>query len=918
MSDDISDLTMLTLSGSSHSVNAFQRKQQNHSCWCKRRAVIWLVSSAIPIFALTSGVEAEQAAIVPVPVAAAFEKPAIGAIPADRQLSATSATRQLSDNALFWAEKGRAEISLHELDRLVGATLGSPDALALAALLAFQLQRFDRAERYRAMLQDAAPNDPRMATLNVERKLSDDDQKKLSEARTLAAGDDKDAAIKIYEATLGGKVPDSIATEYYIALGTASPEGFETASRGLLSVSARWPNNPLFKLAYAQLQTYQEDARDHGIDLLRDLASTSSVALAAQHSWRAALLWQSGGRPALDQIDGYLSKYPSDPEIDAKRKDIQDKMPDEALLARLRAYEAKRAGRMAEAEAHFLDALQHDPDDSESMIMLSNFRRGQNRVVEADKLVARAMELDPDRRDEFVIAIGFDPASHKGASQNSASVKSDLSSQHPFAVDVITQRKIVADYAQVGILSGAGRYDEAERLLRIVVDGRWNAGLYLQLGFIQKGAGHLAEAEQSFRHAMTAEPNSGDATLALGDLLANLARFGEADELYERARQLYAEAHDTVGLQKLHRNMAERLRAAVRADEDPVRKIDLYRVALAVDPSDAWLRLDLADSLRKQRRYGEARQIMADGVSDKEPDPEALQAAIVFAEQSDSLVEAKRLILRLPEAQRSPQMRADLEILALQEQIRQAVVGATPQQARSQILTLAAQPDPTGMRGFEIGRALMKLKDMTGARRAIATALANTPSVGPQQRLAYSAILLEAGALQDAANLLAGAQSSQMSVLDHNKMEQLENNIAVHRADELNEEGRTADGIAVLRLRLQSDPDNVDLNLGLSRLYQKTGKIAEAMCVNDAMLKRHPTDVGARLSSFYAAMQNGDQNRASQLVNEGIGLFPDAPSLYAALADFERSQGAYGAALSDLIHARDLRQKQLASGAAAH
>ena len=301
----------------------------------------------------------------------------------------------------------------------------------------------------------------------------------------------------------------------------------------------------------------------------------------------------------------------------------------------------------------------------------------------------------------------------------------------------------------------------------------------------------------------------------------------------------------------------------------------------------------------------------ADGVSDKEPDPEALQAAIVFAEQSDSLVEAKRLILRLPEAQRSPQMRADLEILALQEQIRQAVAGATPQQARSQILALAAQPDPTGMRGVEIGRALIKIKDTTGARRAIATALENTPSSGPQQRLAYSAILLEAGAQQDAANLLAGVQSSKLSMSDTNKMKQIENDIAVRQADQLNDEGMTTDGIAVLQLRLQSDADNVNLNLGLSRLYQKTGKIAEAMRVIDAMLKRHPTDLGVRVSSFYAALENGDQNRASQLVNEGIKLFPDEPSLYMAMADLARSRGAYGAALSDLIHARDLRQKQL-------
>ena len=601
------------LAGPPHSVNAFKHKHQSRSCWYKRRAMIWLVSGSIPIQALTLGVDAQQAAIVSVSATAALEKPTIWATPAaDHHSPATSATRQLGNNALFWAQQGRAQISLHELDRLVDATQGNPDALALAALLAFQLQRFDRAERYRAMLRDTAPDDPRLATLNVERKLSDDDQKKLSEARTLATGDDKDAAIKIYTATFGGEVPDSIATEYYIVIGTSSPEGFNTASQGLLSVSARWPNNPLFKLAYAQLQTYQEDTRDQGIDLLRDLTSIPSVAMAAQHSWRSALLWLAGGRPALDQIDGYLSKYPSDSEIDAKRKDIQDKMPDKALLARLRAYEAKRAGRMAEAEADFVAALQQDPDDSESMIMLSNFRRSQNRVAEADKLVARAMELDPDRRDEFVTAIGFDPASRKGASLNSASVKGGLSGRHPFAADAVAQRKIVAEYAQVGILNRAARYDEAERLLRNVVDGRWNAGLYLQLGFIQKDAGHLAEAEQSFRHAMTAEPTNGDATLALADLLAKLARFGEVDALYERVRLLYTNAHDTVGLQKLHRSQAEHLRAAVRADEDPVRKIDLYRVALAVDPGDPWLRLDLADSLRKQRRYGEARQIMAD------------------------------------------------------------------------------------------------------------------------------------------------------------------------------------------------------------------------------------------------------------------------------------------------------------------
>ncbi len=811
--------------------------------------------------------------------------------PIETQASADKALAQIYQNVEFWQQQGKPEAALQELVRVIAVSPPNADTLAMATRLALQLGHYDVATAYLARLRSVAPNDPRLAGLSAEQQLSPDSLDMLGKARQLVAAGRLEDAVKLYRQALNSKVPDSFAIEYYKVLGSASPDGFREASDGLSSVAARWPDDPSYKLAYAQLQTYQESTRAVGIDQLRDLSHIPAVAAAARSSWRDALLWQGADAQTRDELTAYLNENPSDPEIEAKRKDIEASLPDEGLLARMRAYEDGEAGRKADEEREFLAALQHNPDDAEAMIMLSIIRRGQGKIAESDKLIARAMALAPDRHDEFVTDIGFDPNAPKSAAN--------------------AGNAIAARYAQVRTLTTQGRYDEAERLLRRLTGNKWNAGSYTSLGLIQSGAGHLPEAEQSFRLAIKSAPRNADAIVGLADVLTHLGRLDEADTQYASARELYTKANNRTGLLALNRSQAERLRVQAQADHAPADAIRLYRAALVIDPTNPWLRLDLARALQKQGQVAEARQIMAEAAGNDRPSVDTLKAAIIFADQRGDLAEANRLILRLPATERTPQMREDQERMAAREQALQATRAGTPFLARAQLLALAARPDPTGVRGLEIGQALIRLRDKASVRDAIAAALVNTPSQTVQQRLAYAGILLAADHTREAKGLVQGLNGQALSSAQQENMKQLLDGIALQETYQLNQRGRSTAALNVLTPRLAADPKNTDLNIALSRVYQTNGQAREAMAITDALKKRDPNNLDIRLASIDAAIALQESGRARALVADAIKVFPDDPQLYIRSADLARAQGRNADALSDLQRARDLRQKQL-------
>jgi tetratricopeptide (TPR) repeat protein len=804
---------------------------------------------------------------------------------------------QLYENVAFWTQRGQPTIAMQDLERAIALAPPDADTLALAARLNFQLNRYEAADAYRLRLQKLSPDDPRLPALAAEQMRTPEELRILAEARKLASQGKKEDAIKSYRQFFKNKVPDSLAIEFYTILGTTSPEGFKIATEELPRVAARWPGDASFRLAYAQLLTFQESTRSAGIAQLAELTKVPIVAAGARVAWHDALLWQGADINSRDQIDIYLKENPSDPQLEAKRREIQDSLPDEGLLARMRAYEDGAAGRKDEAEKGFLDALRINPDDAEAMIMLSIIRRDQKRLDESDKLIARAFELAPDRKEEFIGTIGFDPDTIRSTAKNSATGVA--------AQNAASGRAVAAEYARVKTLVDQGKYDDAEKQLRRLVGRGWTSASYLSLGYIQKAAGKLPEAEQSFRSGLKSDPRSADNMLALADVLAKQNKPDEVDGLYQRAAENYSKQRNKNGLQAVNRAQSDRMRLQAQADPDPSTSTATFRRALEIDPGNPWLRLDLARALQKQGNTAEASRLMADATAGARPSTDALQAAIIFADQNGDLDETNRLIARLPSSDRTSQMRDSQLRLSARAQVQQA--GGS----REKLLVLAAQPDPSGIWGGEIGRSVIKSRDRATLRDAVAAGLAATAEPTPQQRLVYAGVLLGGEQTADAAQMVAPLDRGSLDSAQQRNLDQLLNGIALQQSDRLTQRGKGKEAVTYLEPRLTAQPDNTDLNLGLSRAYLTSGKSDQAVELTGALLKAKPDDINIRIASIDAAIAAGDSGRAEDLVARGIEMFPNDAQLYVRSANLKMAGGHKEQALADFRKARDLRQKEL-------
>lgn len=800
-----------------------------------------------------------------------------------RASSSADAIRVLLEQAAFWRGQYQPEKAADALQRVLALESHNPDALAMLAQLQAERGDKDAAQANLSLLRELRPSDPRLTGIEQALRMGPVDQAALSEARRLAQEGRGTEAVGRYQRVFKGDTPPaSLSAEYYQTLA-GSEGGWERARDGLARHVAAAPQDPRAQLAYAKVLTYRESTRAEGIDRLVVLADSPAVADAAKQALRQALLWLPDQPASLPRLDAYLRRHPGDAELAAKREAARTPSvtpADEAGRLRIAGFAALDRGRLAEAERAFQQALARDEADADATGGLGLVRLRQGRTAEARTLLSRAIRLDPADRARWQPALA------------GAGAGGDRARRHE----------------EVSRLAERGRYDEAERLLRRLMGGRGDWGNHLQLGDIQSRAGRLAEAEASFRRVLAARPNNPAAFGGLAGVLAKQGRTDEADALFARAEAVGRDARDAGRLR------AERLRLRAAGIGDPVAQAGLYRAAVAADPANPWLRLEFARALRRQGRTAEGRQVLADLTQARDPAPEALQAAVIFARETGDLEGAADLVARLPPRARTPEMQDIQARAALQAELRAASALASRAGLRQRLLPLAARPDPEGFRGAEIARALFRAGDREGGRDAISAALTATPRPTPAQRLAYSGALLEAGLTEEANAVAEDLDASRLPRAEAEGVERLRNGVAVREADRLNEQGRAAEAFDRLAPRLRQDPDDPGLNMALGRLYQTARRPREALAVNEALLRRDPGDMEARRAAVSAAIAAGALGRADQLVREAVHLRPDDPLAHVMAAELAKTRGDAGLALRHLETARDLRRQQPGGG----
>jgi uncharacterized protein (TIGR03032 family) len=225
------------------------------------------------------------------------------------------------------------------------------------------------------------------------------------------------------------------------------------------------------------------------------------------------------------------------------RDEPAPRLPNEAAAAAYaRGNELVRAGRLEEAIAHYLDALDHEPRFAKALLNLGGVhaRLGQTGAA-----------LDAYRR-AVAAAPGF------------AKARANLA--------LLLQAN--------GDPAGAIRELEAALASR-----PGDAALLCQLGLALYEDGRLPAARRAFERAIAARPDFAEAYNDLGGVLKVEERFAEALRLHEKAAELrpdFFEARENVG--KIHEDLCqvpearEAYAAALAIRRDPV--LELHRELL--------------------------------------------------------------------------------------------------------------------------------------------------------------------------------------------------------------------------------------------------------------------------------------------------------------------------------------------------
>ncbi len=805
------------------------------------------------------------------------------------QASTADAIRVLLDQANYWRSKDQPQRADEALGRVLALDPNNPDGLAAQAQAAAERGNQQVAQGALAKLRAVRPDDPRIESIQQVLRAGPMDNGALAEARRLAqAGKPADAVAAYRRAFRGDTPPPSLAAEYYQTL--ASVEGnWDAAREGLAAQVRTNPQDLRTQLAYAEALTYHEGTRADGVDRLAALSQMPSIRQEARTAWRQALLWSSDDDRTQAQLNAYLQAYPTDPDLDAKKTELTRTIPDVGVKSRLSGYQALEGKQVAEADRDFTAALAFNPNDVDSMAMLALIRKQQGRSAEAQRLIDKAISLAPDRKDEFLTAVGGNgPANGGGDNGESA-------------------RQIRRDYADVAALTKRGEYAAAEAKLRQLMGSKPNAGNYLQLGDIQARAGHLAPAEASFRAALRAAPKNKGAMIGLAGVLQ---REGKSDE----AQKLFAAAGVRPGSGgQGGQSSAQVLLDRAKANPDPEARIAQLRAAVAADASSPWIRLELARALLAQNKPADARQVMTPVIDAPRPTVDQLRAGIYYADNAQDYPLVTSLVSRLPINARTPDMRS----VAIQADVAVDLASAKAQgdtaSMERRMIALASKPDPSGARAVAFAQQLLKVGDKAGAREVIRTSLNASRPPSAEQRIAYGGMLIAAGYPGDAKLVTAGLQQDRLTPLEQTNLTGVRDNAAVFSSDQLAAKGAAADAYDELAPRLAANPDNPDLNMALARLYEARRQPAKAVAITEDLLKRNPSSLNVRVAVIGAALAAGNTSRAAEVAAQTRQDFSDEPQAWMASAQVARAQGRNGVALSNLRTARTLREKQLDS-----
>ncbi|MFS2009587.1 tetratricopeptide repeat protein [Azospirillum sp. CT11-132] len=285
-----------------------------------------------------------------------------------------------------------------------------------------------------------------------------------------------------------------------------------------------------------------------------------------------------------------------------------------------RALSAERAGKLEEARARYLEALQAEPQNPKALHRLGVVELRLGRAREAVILFQKSLAIakDPEVYLDFGAAMAGMARWDAAATVYAAALR-----VAPDSVD--------AHYGLALALHSQGRPQDAEPHYRKVLATHAHLGeVHNNLGVALQDLGRFAEAVAAHWEAVRLSPADASSLSRLGVALHHLGQNAEAEAVFRKA----------IGLAPLDVGIRHDLTCLLHAVGRPAEAVAAGRPAVALDPSSARSWLALGNAAHDMRHREDAWRAAAAAVRLEPSDPAA----------HNNLANALRELGRLQEA----------------------------------------------------------------------------------------------------------------------------------------------------------------------------------------------------------------------------------------------------------------------------
>ncbi|HAI24616.1 MAG TPA: hypothetical protein DCM35_08845 [Alcanivorax sp.] len=787
----------------------------------------------------------------------------------------------LFSQATFWRANNRPDLARDALERVLAVEPDNARALRGMGELALAADDRDGARQWLDRLRERAPGSEDAARLQAALRREQISNGDLMEARALAKAGDAGAAVARYEALFDGAgPPPDLALEYYQTLAGVDARWRE-ARDGLQQVVRRNPDDPAARQALAEVLTYRQATRDQGIEQLaglwRDQERLQVIA-----PWRQALLWLPQEPASADALRDYLAVRPDDEVV---RERLDSVLSGSGGAAVADAYDALEAGRLSAARRGFQGVLEDDPDSAEAVAGLGLADLRQGRFGAAERRLARAIRMAPDRRDDWAPAL--------------------------------EDARFYGRLAEARALNEQQNYDQA---LQAVIPlaragGRRGRDAALLQGDILLAQDRPQVAETVFRDLLESDDANSDARVGLVRALMAQERYDEANRIYA---ELPAEERMRYGYVRDQQSQVLRERAQALIDDGQVYAGEaLLHEAVAAAPRDPWARLALAKRMQARGQSGQA-AAMLEPLEAPDAEPEALLAAAQFAADQGRWQHALDLLDRLPADARDSDtqaLRRRVENGARMAELARVFDSGDRWRIQSELERLYAEPPETPAQTGQLANFLVERGESSLALTLVRKDLAKGLDRGaPKDFVPHALVLGRLGYDREAGELLRELERrAERRPGGAGAFADARRTLSVAAVDHARQGGDFARAYDEAVMALSSDPDNEALVLALGRVYQEGGLHREAATTYDWLLARPGPQLPARRAAVANALAMDDVDRAEQLLEEAAPL--DDGELLLLAARTARRSGDSRSALALAEKAADAHYRDNRAGA---